>query len=108
MKKLLCIVFVLSNIIMSNDLKNEAVKHIGCIMHADFETPGVIQDWACTKGYKFTVCKPYAGDNCAVLSSVDCLIIMGGPQSACNLEAYLYLFDEGKEHGSKLPCFKRA
>ena len=33
--------------------------NILCITHADFETPGVIEDWAKQHGYGFKVCRPH-------------------------------------------------
>lgn len=67
-----------------------------CITHVDFETPGIIQDWAHTNNHDFKICKPHKGDNCLSNSDFDFLIIMGGPQSACNLAQDPYLFDEVK------------
>lgn len=64
------------------------------IMHADFETPGVIEDWAKTNGYHFTICKPYKGENCLTREEFDFLIIMGGPQTPTQIEKYPYLKDE--------------
>lgn len=68
--------------------------NILCITHADFETPGVIEDWAKLRGYGFTICRPYQGENCLNTSSFDFLILMGGPQSPLELEKDPYLKDE--------------
>ena len=65
-----------------------------CITHADFETPGIIQDWAESKKFDFTICRPYKGNACLKNDNFDFLIVMGGPQSACKLDEYEYLFDE--------------
>lgn len=67
---------------------------ISFILHADFETPGVIQDWAKERGHQFTIYKPYKGDTCPQVKDFDFLIIMGGFQSATNIEPYPYLKDE--------------
>lgn len=67
--------------------------NILCITHADFESPGVIVDWAKQSGYHFTICKPYKGDNCLV-HDFDLLIIMGGPQSPLHIDKFPYLVDE--------------
>lgn len=75
------------------DVKKEPMK-ILCIMHADFETPGVIQDWARDKGYAFLISKPYQGEDCLRHQDFDLLVVMGGPQSACALENDPYLYDE--------------
>jgi GMP synthase (glutamine-hydrolysing) len=68
--------------------------NILCISHADFETPGIIEEWANQSGYNFTICKPYDGENCLVHANFDFLIIMGGPQSPTKIEKYPYLQDE--------------
>ncbi len=68
--------------------------NILCITHADFETPGVITQWANDKGFDFTVKKPYQGEQLPAIESYDCLIIMGGPQSATQLDDAPYLQDE--------------
>lgn len=68
--------------------------NILCITHADFETPGVITDWAHQHSYGFTICKPYHGENCLNTAPFDFLIVMGGPQSPLELEKDPYLKDE--------------
>ncbi len=71
----------------------ESMK-IVCITHADFETPGVIQDWAAQHNHQFSIYKPYKGQSCKDVRDFDFLIIMGGPQSACELDKDPYLYDE--------------
>jgi GMP synthase (glutamine-hydrolysing) len=73
--------------------KGNAMK-IVCITHADFETPGVIEDWAQSKNYEFTVCKPYKGDKCPDAQDFDFLVVMGGPQDGKDLSKTPYLVDE--------------
>ncbi|MDI9638524.1 homoserine O-succinyltransferase [Kamptonema cortianum] len=68
--------------------------NILCITHADFETPGVIEDWAKERGYGFKICRPYQGENCLSATVFDFLIVMGGPQSPLELEKDPYLKDE--------------
>jgi len=68
--------------------------NILCITHADFETPGVIENWVDQLNYNFTVCKPYHGENCLLHTDFDFLIVMGGPQSPLKMEKYPYLKDE--------------
>ncbi len=68
--------------------------NILCIMHADFETPGVIENWALDNHHHFTICKPYKGENCLKTSDFDFLIVMGGPQSPLEIEKDPYLKDE--------------
>jgi GMP synthase (glutamine-hydrolysing) len=64
------------------------------IMHADFETVGVIEDWAYARGYQLTGHKPYKGERLPSANDLDFLIIMGGPQSPLELEKDPYLKDE--------------
>jgi GMP synthase (glutamine-hydrolysing) len=70
------------------------VMQIKCLIHADFETPGIIEDWARSKGYGFSICKPYQGEDCLADEEFDFLIVMGGPQSPLQLDKYPYLKDE--------------
>lgn len=63
------------------------------ITHADFETPGVILDWSYQHSYFFEICKPYKGDSLKD-KDFDFLILMGGPQSACDIAPYPYLKEE--------------
>ncbi|MDP3532505.1 MAG: homoserine O-succinyltransferase [Alphaproteobacteria bacterium] len=65
-----------------------------CLTHADFETPGIIQDWAKSHFYDFKIVRPYRGEDCLAEKNFDMLIVMGGPQSSVNIEDYTYLIDE--------------
>jgi len=65
-----------------------------CLTHADFETPGIIEDWAKLRGYTFDICKPYQGQNCLRMKDFDFLIVMGGPQSPLKLGEFPFLKDE--------------
>lgn len=65
-----------------------------CITHADFESPGVIEDWAAQKGYDFIISKPYKGESCFTHTDFEFLIIMGGPQSPLRLDEFSYLSEE--------------
>ena len=65
-----------------------------CITHADFETPGVIADWAAARGHAFEVVKPYTGETLPDVTPYDFVIVMGGPQSPLALEDDPYLRDE--------------
>lgn len=68
--------------------------NILCITHADFETPGVIQNWALENNYSFKLEKPYKGDILSSIDNFDLLIIMGGPQNLQKLTNYPYLIAE--------------
>ncbi len=65
-----------------------------CIVHADFELPGVIEDWAKKHQHPFSICKPYKGDDCNGNDDFDMLIVMGGPQSPHYMDKYPYLKNE--------------
>ena len=52
-----------------------------CITHADFESPGIIAQWALNHHYHFKIEKPYKGETLSNIDHFDTLIIMGGPQS---------------------------
>lgn len=67
---------------------------ISVIMHADFETPGVIEAWAQTKRHAFSIFKPYQAQALPTVEEFDFLIVMGGPQSPRALEEDPYLKDE--------------
>lgn len=64
-----------------------------CITHADFETPGVIENWARECGYDFKIVCPYKTPNKNILvgEGFDFLIIMGGPQSPLEIDKDPYL-----------------
>lgn len=62
-----------------------------CVMHADFEPPGVIAAWARENQFVFLLIKPYQGEACGSAPPFDILILLGGPQSAINRDATPYL-----------------
>lgn len=64
------------------------------IMHAPFETPGVIEDWAGERGFDFGGTRTYAGERLPAPSEVDFLVVMGGPQSPLRMDDAPYLVDE--------------
>lgn len=68
--------------------------NILCITHADFESPGVIENWAHENHHNLHISKPYKGENCLAHLDFDFLIIMGGPQSPLEIEKDPYLKDE--------------
>lgn len=65
--------------------------NILCITHADFESPGVIEDWARDRKYQFKIEKPYKLEKLSPIDSFDMLIVMGGPQSPLNISQDPYL-----------------
>jgi len=67
---------------------------IATIIHAPFETPGVIEDWALENNHHFKQFHPYAGEELPKVEEFDFLILMGGPQSPLALEDFPYLKSE--------------
>lgn len=64
------------------------------ILHADFETPGILEHWAKSNHFIEATCRPFAGETIPSPSDFDFLILMGGPQSPLNLKESPYLVDE--------------
>lgn len=64
------------------------------IIHAPFEQPGIIENWAIDKGHDFSSTHTYKGEKLPDVSTIDFLIIMGGPQSPMELDKYPYLRNE--------------
>ena len=67
---------------------------ICCILHADFELPGYFETWSNKNDYLFFQFCPYLGEKLPDYNSFDILLVMGGPQSACDTENYPYLLLE--------------
>jgi GMP synthase (glutamine-hydrolysing) len=68
---------------------------IHCLIHAPFETPAAIETWAAARGHHITCSHTFNGEKLPPnLDNIDFLILMGGPQSACELDKYPYLKDE--------------
>lgn len=78
-----------------------------CVMHADFEGPGVIEKWALKNGYSFKVEKPYKGEELSDPTQFDFLIVMGGPQSPLNITDAPYLKAEISLIGDSLKQDKK-
>jgi GMP synthase (glutamine-hydrolysing) len=64
------------------------------ILHADFETPGVIQQWAQQNQFEEKFYRPFLGESVPSPNDFDLLIVMGGPQSPLNIKEAPYLKDE--------------
>lgn len=64
------------------------------ILHAEFESPGVIADWVDQKGFEAHYCRPFAEESIPDVNEFDWLVVMGGPQSPLELELYPYLKGE--------------
>lgn len=64
------------------------------VIHADFEMPGAIIDWAIQHNHTQAFYRPFAHDKSPDKDAFDMLILMGGPQSPLEIEKYPYLKDE--------------
>ena len=64
------------------------------LMHASFETPGFIEQWAKSRGYAYSGTRTYQGQSLPASGDVDFLIVMGGPQSPLRIGEFPYLEDE--------------
>lgn len=67
---------------------------IQVINHASFEKPGYFKTWAEKHGHQIISLHPHKGDVLHSPDDYDFLLIMGGPQSATELDKYPYLRDE--------------
>tara|TARA_R110000868_G_scaffold14120_5_gene65981 strand:+ start:4992 stop:5684 length:693 start_codon:yes stop_codon:yes gene_type:complete len=65
--------------------------NILCIIHATFESYSVIQSWADHNNHEFHLYSPYKAIKNIDIDSFDWIIIMGGPQSALEINKYPYL-----------------
>ncbi|MCK4934538.1 MAG: homoserine O-succinyltransferase [Simkaniaceae bacterium] len=61
------------------------------ILHAEWEMPGVIETWAREREFSVSFCRPFQGEKIPSASNFDWFILMGGPQSALNIEQLPYL-----------------
>lgn len=64
------------------------------VVHADFEKPGAIATWANKHASQVDYCRPFAGEPLPKVNSFDWLVVMGGPQSPCEVDVYPYLQSE--------------
>ncbi len=64
------------------------------IIHAPFEKPGIIESWAISKGHDLSSTHTYKGGKLPDVTTMDFLVIMGGPQSPTEIDKYPYLRDE--------------
>jgi len=64
------------------------------ILHNDIERVGVIEAWIERNGFESIQVRPYAGEALPELEQDAIVVIMGGEQSATDLESYPYLKEE--------------
>lgn len=68
--------------------------HIHYLIHADFESPGAIDTWVQLNAHTFSSTHTYKDEQLPKPTDFDFLIVMGGPQSATQLDKWPYLKDE--------------
>ena len=61
------------------------------IQHVNFEGPGIIEDWALTRGHEISYTRFYLGDNLPGVKDIDMLVIMGGPMSFDEFDKYPWI-----------------
>jgi GMP synthase (glutamine-hydrolysing) len=64
------------------------------ILHADFEQPAHIEQWARERAFSQSCCRPFDGESLPSATAFDVLILMGGPQSPLARAAAPYLSQE--------------
>lgn len=64
------------------------------IQHTPLESMGVIQQWAEQQGWQYQAYRPYQGEPLPAPDEFDFLLILGGTQSACQLDKYPFLQTE--------------
>jgi GMP synthase-like glutamine amidotransferase len=67
---------------------------IHVLQHVPFEGPAAIAQWAERRGYPLALSRLYAGDPLPVLDDFDRLVVMGGPMSVGDTDAYPWLAPE--------------
>jgi GMP synthase (glutamine-hydrolysing) len=58
------------------------------ILHAPFESLGVIRQWAQDNGHEITTTRSYLNEAMPDVADFDWLLLMGGPQSVTELDKY--------------------
>lgn len=64
------------------------------LIHASFEKPGVITQWAQARGHCYQEVHTYQNESVPPVNDIDFLIVMGGPQSPRQVEEFSYLEHE--------------
>ncbi|MCD4710954.1 MAG: amidotransferase, partial [Bacteroidales bacterium] len=69
-------------------------KKIECFMHVPFEGPGIIMEWIGERGDYLHYTRFYNGEVLPDASTVDMLIIMGGPIDVFDFHIHPWMEDE--------------
>jgi len=67
---------------------------IHCIQHVPFEGPGGIADWCTARGHELVGVHAYRGDPWPQVAALEALVVMGGPMSANDDAALVWLAQE--------------
>ncbi|MFH0757554.1 MAG: type 1 glutamine amidotransferase [Bacteroidota bacterium] len=67
---------------------------IQCFMHVPFEGPGVITDWITKNKHELKFTRFYEGDDLPGQSSIDFLVIMGGPMNVFDFHIHPWMQEE--------------
>jgi GMP synthase-like glutamine amidotransferase len=70
--------------------------HIHCLQHVSFEPAGRIAAWSHARGHDFTVTRQFASEPLPELSTLDALVIMGGPMGVHDDAAFPWM--RGEKH----------
>ncbi|HEX6791722.1 MAG TPA: type 1 glutamine amidotransferase [Candidatus Krumholzibacteria bacterium] len=70
--------------------------HIHCLQHVSYEPAAGISTWAHARGHEFTVTRLFANEPLPELSTMDALVVMGGPMGVH--DDALYPWMRGEKH----------
>ena len=69
-------------------------KRIACFLHVPYEGPGVIADWVWKNDHSLHYTRLYKKDALPDASSLDMLIVMGGPMNVFDFHMHSWMEDE--------------
>jgi GMP synthase-like glutamine amidotransferase len=67
---------------------------IVCTQHVPFETPGIIEAWSASKNFDMAIVHLYEDYYLPDVSSIDMLVVMGGPMGVNDEQKYPWLKSE--------------
>lgn len=71
-----------------------ASMKVHILQHANFEGPGIIEDWTLDRGHEISFSRLYLGEDFPGTKDIDILVIMGGPMSFDEFDKYPWLKNE--------------
>jgi GMP synthase-like glutamine amidotransferase len=77
-----------------------SIRRIAVLEHVPFEGPGAIADWAEARGYVLARSALHRGELVPEPSSIDALVVMGGPMGVGDEERFPFLRDEKRLLGA--------